>query len=73
MKRLYRSKDKILGGVCGGIADHLDIDPSIARILTVLAGVITSFGPIVLVYIIAWIVIPEERKMAGNNSVNGEA
>ncbi len=58
-KRLYRSrKEKVIGGVAGGIADYFSIDPTLVRILfvvTVFAG-----GSGILAYIILWIVIPEE-------------
>ena len=57
IKRLYRSgKDKILGGVCGGIADYLSIDPVIIRILWIIATL--AWGTGVLLYIILWIIIP---------------
>ena len=59
-KRLYRSKnDKILGGVCGGIADYLDADPTLIRLLW---AVITLFsvGIGLLAYLIAWIIVPEK-------------
>jgi phage shock protein PspC (stress-responsive transcriptional regulator) len=59
-KRLYRSrKHKMLGGVCGGIAEYLGVDPTIVRV----AWIIVSLFPLIpgiLVYIIAWIVIPKE-------------
>lgn len=56
--RLYRdTSDKFLGGVCSGLANYLNIDPSIIRILF---AIITfgGFGLGVLVYIILWIVLP---------------
>jgi len=57
--RLYRSNtDKVIGGVAGGLADYLDIDPVIVRILFVLLAIFGGSG--VLVYIILWIVIPAE-------------
>lgn len=56
--RLYRSADnRVLGGVCGGLGDYFDIDPSLFRILTVILFFIPPF-PAVLAYIIMWIVIP---------------
>ncbi|HLA69126.1 MAG TPA: PspC domain-containing protein [Bacteroidota bacterium] len=59
-KRLYRSrKHKMLGGVCGGIAEYLGVDPTIVRV----AWIVISLFPLIpgiLVYIIAWIVIPKE-------------
>jgi phage shock protein C len=61
-KRLYRSKkDKIIGGVCAGIAEYLNIDPAIVRILFALALITEGFG--LMLYIILWIVIPEEESI----------
>ncbi len=55
-KRLYRSgKNKILGGVCDGIGEYLNIDPIFIRLLWILFG-ISGVG--ILVYLIAWIIIP---------------
>ena len=57
--RLYRSTtDKVIGGVCGGLGNYLNIDPVIVRILFVLLAVFGGSG--VLVYIILWIVVPEQ-------------
>lgn len=59
MKRLYRSKtNKIIAGVCGGIAEYLNIDPTIVRLLWLLLSL--SGGAGVVAYIIAWAIIPEE-------------
>ena len=59
MKRLYRSRDnRVLCGVCGGIGDYLDVDPTIIRLLCLLRG-FTGTG--LLVYIVAAIIVPEER------------
>ena len=58
-KRLYRSrKEKMLGGVCGGLAEYFDIDPVLVRILFVVA--VFAGGSGVLAYIICWIIIPEQ-------------
>jgi len=59
-KRLFRSKkNRMIAGVCAGIGEYLDIDPTVIRLLWVL---ITFFsgGAGVLAYIIAWIIIPEK-------------
>jgi phage shock protein C len=57
VKRLYRSgREKILGGVCGGIAEYLEVDPVLIRLIWV-AGTF-AFGSGILLYIIAWIIIP---------------
>ena len=61
-KRLYRSgKDKILGGVCGGIGEYLNVDPVIIRLLWVV-GTLISMGAGIILYIIAWIIIPRNPK-----------
>ncbi len=61
-KRLYRSKkDKIIAGVCGGIAEYLNIDPVIVRVLFVFALITEGFG--LMLYIILWIVMPEEKSI----------
>ena len=57
-KRLYRStKDKILGGLCGGIANYFNIDPVIIRLIFV--AVMFLGGWAVLAYIIGWIIVPK--------------
>jgi len=57
-KRLYRSNDeKIIGGVCGGLGEYFDIDPSIVRVVLVLLFLAHGIG--LLAYIIAWIIIPK--------------
>jgi len=57
-KRLYRSKkDKMLAGICGGLAEYFDVDPSLVRLATALLCLYAGTG--LLVYIIAAIIIPE--------------
>jgi phage shock protein C len=61
-KRLYRStREKMIGGVCGGMAEYFDIDPVLIRILFVVATFVGGSG--VLAYIICWIIIPEEPRV----------
>ncbi|QGA80101.1 PspC domain-containing protein [Candidatus Nanohalobium constans] len=65
--RLYRSEeDKILGGVCGGIAEVYDLDPSLVRIATLLL-VIGQIG--ILGYIAAWLIIPTESEVKNHKNV----
>jgi phage shock protein PspC (stress-responsive transcriptional regulator) len=60
MKRLYRStQDRILGGVCAGLGAHLDVDPSIIRLAWVVVTLL-SLGIGIVVYILAWIIVPEQ-------------
>jgi phage shock protein C len=59
-RRLYRSRsDTVLGGVAAGLANYLNADPALIRIAWALLVVITG-GAALLVYIVAWIVVPEE-------------
>ncbi|HSA95337.1 MAG TPA: PspC domain-containing protein [Acidobacteriota bacterium] len=59
-KKLYRSpSQKMLAGVCGGIAEYLDIDVTIVRLLYVALDLVTGIAPLVFFYIIAWIVMPQ--------------
>ena len=58
-KRLYRSrKDKMLAGICGGLAEYFAVDPSLVRIACVLLCLYAGTG--LLVYILAAIIIPED-------------
>ena len=57
-KRLYRSKDeRMLAGVCGGIGEYLEVDPTLIRLVAVLLAL--AGGPGVIAYIILWLVVPE--------------
>ena len=72
-KRLYRSRtDKIIGGVCGGVANYFNIDPVFIRLIFVLLFLLKGSG--VLIYIIAWIIMPLEEekneKIDKNNKTN---
>ncbi|NTV24318.1 MAG: PspC domain-containing protein [Nanoarchaeota archaeon] len=59
MKRLYRSrKERMLFGVCGGIAEYFNVDPTIVRLLWVLF--ILAGGTGILAYIIAAVIVPEK-------------
>lgn len=63
MKRLYRSRrDRVLGGVCGGLANYLSADPAVVRLAWVAFSLLGGAG--VLLYLIAWIIVPEEYSEA---------
>ncbi len=49
----------MLAGVCGGIAEYFDLDPTLIRLAYVVLSVLSAAFPGVLVYIVLWIVIPE--------------
>ncbi len=62
-KQLTRStSNRLIAGVCAGIGDYLGIDPTIVRLLAVLAF-FTGFGGIALVYLIMAIVVPEQTQI----------
>lgn len=58
-KRLTRSNNGMIGGVCAGLADYLNIDPTIVRIVWVLMVFFAGFG--ILLYIILWLIMPKQQ------------
>ncbi len=58
-KRLTRSNNKMIGGVCAGLAEYLDLDPTIVRIVWVLMVFFAGFGG--LLYVILWLVMPNQQ------------
>ncbi|MBI5392980.1 PspC domain-containing protein [Candidatus Woesearchaeota archaeon] len=60
IKRLCRSRsDKVLGGVCVGIANYFEVDPVLVRLIWVIFTLL-SMGLGIIAYIIVWIIVPEE-------------
>ncbi len=60
MKKLYRSSDnKIIAGILGGIAEYLEIDPVVMRLVFVLLTCITGFFPGLVFYFISLIIVPK--------------
>jgi phage shock protein C len=60
VRRLYRSRtDRMIGGVCGGVAEYSNLDPTLVRVLFILLAFITG-GATLLAYPILWIVVPEQ-------------
>ncbi len=61
-RRLYRSQtDRMIAGVCGGLAQVLDIDPTIVRLVFVLLALLGGHG--VLLYLILWLIMPREDQV----------
>ena len=59
-KRLYRSKkSRVIAGVCGGLAEYLDTDPTIVRLIWVVGSLMWGAG--ILAYLLAWLIIPERK------------
>jgi len=59
-ERLTRSNDKIIAGVCGGLADYFGWDPALVRVGYLLLSILSAGFPGLLVYIILWIVMPKQ-------------
>ena len=60
-KKLMRSRaDRKIAGVCAGLAQYLDLDTSLVRILWFFVGIVSGIFPGIIAYILAWIIIPEE-------------
>ena len=58
-RRLYRSRtDRKLAGVCGGLAQYLNTDPTLIRVLFVVLALLG--GPGLVIYLLMWILVPEE-------------
>ncbi len=58
-KKLYRSTNKMIGGVCAGIAEYLEIDPTIVRVVYALLSLFTAGFGGTIVYIVLLLIIPQ--------------
>ncbi|MBO5881651.1 MAG: PspC domain-containing protein [Alistipes sp.] len=59
-KKLYRSPDnRMIGGVCGGLAEYLGVDPTVVRLIMALVTFVGGMS--LLVYLIMWLIIPEKK------------
>ena len=63
MKKLYRSSNRILAGVCGGIAEYLDIDPTVIRVVYAVLSIFSVGFPGLLLYLILLVLIPNEGEI----------
>ena len=61
-KKLIRSKDRILAGVCGGLAEYLGIDATIVRIVYVLISILSAAFPGIIVYLILMLIMPNSEQ-----------
>lgn len=61
-KRLLRStRHRMISGVCGGLAEYIGWDPTMVRLIFVLVSIFSAAFPGILVYLIAWLIIPEDH------------
>ncbi|MCD6119318.1 PspC domain-containing protein [bacterium] len=68
MKKLYRSrKDKVIAGVCGGLADYLEVDPTLVRLIFIVVACINGVG--LLLYFVMMIVVPKEKVEYGGDAI----
>lgn len=58
-RRLTRSNNKMIAGVCAGLAEYFGFDPTVVRLVYALLTIFTAFAG-VIVYIVLWIVMPEK-------------
>lgn len=60
VKRLYRSKkERMVAGICGGLGEYFHIDPTIMRLIFIVLWFLTGFIPMLVIYIIMWLLIPQ--------------
>jgi phage shock protein C len=66
-RRLYRSQtEKMLAGVCGGLGEVLDIDPTLVRLVFVLLALLGGHG--ILLYLILWMLMPRKDRVRNSGS-----
>jgi phage shock protein PspC (stress-responsive transcriptional regulator) len=71
-RRMYRDPDnRMIGGVCSGLAAYWNLDPTMVRIIFVIIGIFGMAG--VLIYLILWVVLPEAETVAQKLEMRGEA
>jgi phage shock protein C len=58
MKKLFRSSNRILAGVCGGIAEYFGVDPTVIRVLYMVLSLFSAAFPGLLLYILLMILMP---------------
>lgn len=64
MKKLYRVNDnKKVAGICGGIGEIFSIDPTVVRLVFIFACVLTQVFPLVITYVVGWLIIPEKSQI----------
>ena len=63
MKKLYRStENKKIAGIFGGLGEIFNIDPTLLRLIFVFIGLVTAVIPLVLAYLVGWIIIPKGKQ-----------
>jgi phage shock protein C len=66
MKRFVRSrKDRKIAGVCGGLGELFNLDPTLVRLAFVFLWIVTGFVPLAIAYLVGWLIAPEAETDAG--------
>ena len=60
-RKLTKSNDRRICGVCGGIAEYLDVDPTVVRLFTAIFAVCTAVIPVFFVYLLAAMIMPSNE------------
>lgn len=62
MKKLFRSKEsRMIAGLCGGLGEYWNTDPTLIRLIFVVILIITGIIPALIGYLVGWIIVPEEE------------
>lgn len=60
IKRLYRTRDGVIAGLCDGLGHYIRVDPVVLRLILLAVTFLTGIVPGVLTYVAAWIIVPAE-------------
>ncbi len=61
VKKIYRSRaDRKIAGICGGIGEIVNIDPTLIRLMLVFLCLATALVPVIVTYVVGWVIIPEK-------------
>jgi phage shock protein C len=64
MKRIYRDTEhKMVAGICAGIGEMINIDPTLIRLGMVFVTIVTAVVPCIVVYLVGWVIIPEKADL----------
>ena len=71
VKRLYRSRrERQLAGVCGGIAEYIELDPTVVRVIYLAGTIVTGFFPGILIYFVLALIMPQEPLTRDNDEAD---
>ena len=68
-KKLTRSTNKILAGVCGGIAEYFEVDPTLIRVVYAALSIFTTGFPGLLLYLILMLIMPAAGSNDGQSNI----